>query len=235
MSASLRGQRDAASALLRTNVSRAGPAAAPAITGFQRVAGATVRLRARPCAARRAARAAAPSTAASSPPPSRAGRRSSSPARASPLRRTSTATPAGPTPARCRRSAARPESRRRRSGGALLITAARRGSAEHGERCGNEELPARVHRGPRDGSSRPPRGCIACCGSHPVTRLARRSTGTRGGIRLKPDSQPCVAEHDLVGRLEPDATGTPRNRHGATAAHDPGPVFAAVVVQPKLP
>ena len=66
--------------------------------------------RARSFADRRAARAAAPSTAASSPPPSRARRRSSSPARASRLRRTWTATPAGRRPARCRRSAARPAS-----------------------------------------------------------------------------------------------------------------------------
>ena len=62
----------------------------------------------------------------------------------------------------------------------LPIAAARRGSAEDGKWCGNEELPARVHRGFLDGF-RPPRGCIACCGSHPVTRLARLSTGPGAG------------------------------------------------------
>ena len=93
-----------------------------------------------------------------------------------------------------RRRRARRRSRRRSGGAPADRRGTRAAAPRTAEWCGNEELSARVHRGLRDGSSRPPRGCIACCGSHPVTRLARRSTGTCGGIRFEPDTQPCLAE-----------------------------------------
>ena len=146
MSASFDGQRRRVGGAAHERVARRARRSLPASTGFQRVAGATVGVE------RDLARPGAPleERRHRSPPARRRhlalGRRSSSPARAFRLRRTSPATPRGPTPAPCRTSAARPASpavagRRRSAARSRQATAA----PTHAQRRGDQELSAGVH------------------------------------------------------------------------------------------